>query len=458
MRGRTVLILLVLVIGLIAFIELYESELPSTDERAAQARRVVDLDPDEVVALDWSWQDGEVRLERVSTAGSNEERPSIDRDWLLVAPNAAPADSSLVTALLDVLTGLEKQRVLEDTNLHDVGLDPPRATVRLVSDSREVELRVGSQVPAGDSMIVESKSGELAVVDNRVWSDLTRAPGDWRSRRVLTFDPASVKRVEIKTAETRVGLDQRDARFWLEGGQDDLADSERVEDLLALLAGIEVESFADELAAAQVAVPTRLAAGTIEVMLDGRPEPERIVWGGEVESAEGLFFVDAGAGVFATSADLRPFLSLPAEDWRSLALTSLETFAIDALRIRQPDLEELVLTREGAEWLRDEGRISFPEVSELLYAIVDARAASSAARSAAGTGTPEALEPTLEIWLEGETRQENIVFFSDGDGGTEAWVEGRPVVLMVADNEFTEILAKLAAVRAAESIKVDSIE
>jgi hypothetical protein len=29
---------------------------------------------------------------------------------------------------------------------------------------------------------------------------------------------------------------------------------------------------------------------------------------------------------------------------------------------------------------------------------------------------------------------------------------------MLADNEFTEILAKLAAVRAAESVKEDSIE
>ena len=64
MKPRTLLILFILVAGLSAFIWFYEHELPSSDDRAEQAKRVLQLDSDEVTRLEIAVEDNRVVLAR----------------------------------------------------------------------------------------------------------------------------------------------------------------------------------------------------------------------------------------------------------------------------------------------------------------------------------------------------------------------------------------------------------
>ena len=66
MRPRTLLILLVVVLGLGSFIWFYERKLPSTEERSELRKKVLEIKKDDVKAVTIeSAKSGTVRLERV---------------------------------------------------------------------------------------------------------------------------------------------------------------------------------------------------------------------------------------------------------------------------------------------------------------------------------------------------------------------------------------------------------
>ena len=131
MRGRTVLLLLVVVVALATFIGFYERDLPSSKEREASASRVLGIDADAVRAVTIESSKTTVRLEKIDETG-----------WRLLEPVDAQADGEAVDQMLAALGSLDKQRTLTEIDLSGVGLDPPRLSVvvELGDDSRELDL------------------------------------------------------------------------------------------------------------------------------------------------------------------------------------------------------------------------------------------------------------------------------------------------------------------------------
>lgn len=65
MRPKTLLILALVVLVLGAFIWFYERDLPGSEERAEQAKKVLGgLESRDVEAVEIAWEDRRVRLER----------------------------------------------------------------------------------------------------------------------------------------------------------------------------------------------------------------------------------------------------------------------------------------------------------------------------------------------------------------------------------------------------------
>ena len=135
MKPRTLLVLLVLVLGLGAFIYFNERKLPSSEERATLGKKVFAFEKDEVSAIAIDSSKGAVRLERAGPAkpakkqdGGVTAEPAAE--WKITKPLAARADTFAVDRLLDSITGLEKTGTVDQADPKAVGLDRPRATVR----------------------------------------------------------------------------------------------------------------------------------------------------------------------------------------------------------------------------------------------------------------------------------------------------------------------------------------
>src|SRR3954468_16442958 len=205
MKPRTLLILLVLVLGLGAFIWLYERKLPSSEERETLGKKVFALEKGDVTAVAIDAPKGSVRLERAPAPkpvkDKKDQKEGTDEpaaDWRLTKPLAARADAFAVDRLLDAVTSLSKTRTLDEVDPKAVGLDKPRATVRLTTKDGEKVLRIGAEVPPGGSTIagVEGQKGAY-VVSDAVLSEVDKAPGEWRDHQVFRGNREAVQRITL---------------------------------------------------------------------------------------------------------------------------------------------------------------------------------------------------------------------------------------------------------------------
>src|SRR5215204_4857870 len=154
MRPRTLLILLIVVVGLGAFIWFYERDLPSSTEREELGKKILPVEKQDVTGVSIESSGGTVRLERQPAAakekgGKEAEDEAPEADWRIVQPLQARADAFAVDQFLGSIDDLEKIRTLEDVKPAAVGLDKPRATVRLKTADGEKVLKLGAEVPPG---------------------------------------------------------------------------------------------------------------------------------------------------------------------------------------------------------------------------------------------------------------------------------------------------------------------
>ncbi len=450
MRPRTLVLLFLLVAGLLAFIWFYEGHLPSSDERAELAGRVLRLEADEVQALTLARGDDSVRFERVeAAAGARED----EAGWLLREPFEAPADRLAVDALVDQLTGLEKDRTLEAIEPAELGLDEPRGRVTLETADGPVELVIGSEVPASSTMILGvTGRDEAYVVANSLWQELQKPAGEWRGRDLGPKSREAIQRIVLETGDSAVVLSRRKDSFWVESPYQDKVDRDLLSALLGEITGLRVESFVDDPPAAA----PELGVGALEVVLGDREEPLRVEIGGPAGAEGDLRLARIGGQLVEIRTELATALGRAAEEWRSRSWTSLEVYQIDRLEVRDV-AGETVFERDGGEWLRDGARVEYEPVSDLLYALTGVEAESA---TAAG---PAPGEPVLTLVLAGkedESRETLDLYPANDAGASPARVDGREVTLLLGEGVVADLRLKLAEARSAAepSAEEDDLE
>jgi hypothetical protein len=435
MRPRTLWILLALVAALAAFVWFVERDLPGSDERAERAKKVLDLEIEEIARVAWARGDEGVELSR----SDDGENPS----WSLVAPLSARADDVAVERLLDLLAGLEKQGTLESGEPGELGLDPPRAVLTVETEEGERRLAIGGAIPASESMIVEAGDGPpFHVVAGDLWAELERPAGEWRSRDVFPGESDEIARFSLGAAEGRLVLARRGEDFWLEAPIVDRADEGTVSRFLTALTGLEIEEFVDDVPALEEYGLAPSPAAELEVVLaDGSPWKLELgaTSGGE---AEDRVYARAEDAVVLIADRLGEDLARPADEWRSLDWTTLKVFEIDGVQIADAE-GPVSLERESGQWERDGEQIDFNVVSDLLYAITGSKAeALDVAEATVG-------EPVLSVTLNPGEGEEVLEIFEARADRFPARTSGRETILWLGGDRVRDIRSRLAEARAA---------
>ena len=498
MRPRTLLVLAVVVVALAAFIRFYERDLPSSDERAKQAKKVLDFKKDQVTRVRLV-VNGVIGVNGVAGASGaaggtavvleklpppKPAKPAAAKlqealanpgpqalgEWRLAQPISAPADAAAVDRLLDSLANLEKSRTLDRVVPADVGLDKPRAVVALTLSGKpgETVLDVGAAVPtAGQTIVAVAGRPQAYVVGDSLMSDVTRKPGDWRDRQMFHGDRDAVERLAWTVGGgPRVVLAKRGDRFWLESPIVDRADRDQVEKLLSDLVGLSAESFAE--APPPSAPPPPPARAVLEAVVAGQPAPFRVELGAShpaaaapaqpgapPEAAGTLTSARIGGTAFETRSPLAETLARPPAGWRSPLLSGFEVQQVDTAVVRDAQ-GALQLTRSGTDWKRGAVTISYLPVSDLLFSVTEAKAdrlltPAEAGALGAGAGQPVA---TFEL-KGGQACSETITLYPPLAGATHgvpARVSGRDTVLLLPEPKLKEIRDRVDAVRAAKPL------
>jgi hypothetical protein len=479
MRPRTLLILLVLVLGLGAFVWFYERELPSSEERAEQSKKVVPVEKDEVRKVALETPAGRVTFERVSHPEADkkkdetkegEEAPGEEAlgepesEWKITAPLQARADAFAVDGLLESLTNLEKSRTLEDVNRKDVGLDKPRATVRIETEDGTKVLQLGAAVPTGGSLIAGLEGeNEAYVVSDTIWSQIDREPGSWRDRQLFRASRDAIARIALSApGGQRIVLAEQGGRFRIESPFADRADKKLVDDLYADLSGLTAVQFVDKPELAPAAIGLQPPQRVIEVTFkDG--DPLRIELGAPTSATPeppsdptappppASIYARVGPQLIETQTRLPQTTAHPPEEWRARGLSAFEVYDVEAVTIRDGK-GPLRLTRAGTDWKRGEETISYMPVSDFLFALTGAQADRLLTAQEAGSLG----QPVLTVELDAkQAGKETLTLYPARADGAPARVSGRDVVLLLPKDKLQEILARLGDVRGAKKLAAE---
>jgi hypothetical protein len=488
-RGRSLLVLLAVVLALAAFIWFYERELPGSEERKAQARRLIPgLEVAEVTAFEVESGGERVRIERVGPraaeeADDEEAEASADDEaaaladggeWRIAAPErfaGARADRVAVEGLLSSLAAVERGRQLDDFDRQALGLAEPRARLAIERGAGEpIALAIGADLPASSEMVVlREDAGEAHLVDRTILQDVTRAAGAWRSREMFPASREQVSRLTLDGGQggaggdgggdgTAVVLERAERGFRLVRPVADLADPDAVNQLLGALVRLSAERFVDLDQADQAdqddpgelgLAPPR---GRIVAELAGGLPPVEIEVGAPRPEGDGHTF-RVGRQVFVAESALADALGRPPGEWQSPALTDLELYRVDAVTVDGAD-GRLELARRGTDWRRGGETISYTPVSDLLFALIEARAEEIVPRGAAEPGEPQ-LTVELAAGAAGEeaaAERQVLAFHPAAVGLVPVTVSGRRFLLLVPETAVEAIRAALAQVRAAPPV------
>ncbi|HEX9944308.1 MAG TPA: DUF4340 domain-containing protein [Thermoanaerobaculia bacterium] len=474
MKPRTLLVLLVLVLGLGAFIWFYERKLPSSEERAELEKKVFSLEKGDVTAVTIDSSKGRVRLERAEPpkpakkekkegeGESAEVEPAAE--WRISRPIAARADTFAVDRLLDAVASLEKSRTLDEVNPRNVGLDKPRATVRLATKDGEKVLRLGAEVPTGGSLIagLEGEKGAYVVSDT-ILAEIEKEPGEWRDRLMFRGDREAVQRIALTGAPGGpVVLVRRPNGFWIERPLPDRADRDLVDGLLSDLTGLTAERFLDgsHPAAELGLAPPR---ETIEVVFQGVTPPVRIDLGAPVtgeavpegQASGELAYARVGDTVFEVRTRLAESARRAPADWRAVQLSAFEVHDIESATVRD-DRTSLSLTRAGTDWKRGDTTISYLPVSDLLFAVTGARADRLLTPQESQSRHAGLAKPALTFELRSkDAGSETLILYPPAGEGVPARASGRQTVLLLPADTLKQIQEKLQAVRAAKPVTAE---
>jgi hypothetical protein len=200
----------------------------------------------------------------------------------------------------------------------------------------------------------------------------------------------------------------------------------------------------------------------IEAVLAGG-ERFRLEVGGE---ADGGWYGRAGGQTFEAGGMLPDALDREPAGWQSRSLSARRLYQIDRVTIDPAGDSAIELDREGPDWRRDGESIPYTPVSDLLFAVTDARA-ERVTRRAAARAAGHLGEPELSITLTGgdaagagtgadedaaPSSETVILYPPTAEGEVPATVTGRDYALYLAPASAETLRDSLERLREVEPL------
>ena len=188
--GKSLAILAVVLIGLVAYIFFVDRKKPASDAAEAKAKAFT-VDADQIDALDIKPATGDPsRAEKINGA------------WQLVAPEKVDADQAQLSNAVSSLASLEITRVVDDNpgDLSQFGLKPPKVDIgfRVKGQKDEKHLLIGEKTATGGDLYATTPDQKrVFLVASFLENTFNRTPFDLRDKAALKFDQTKVNDIEL---------------------------------------------------------------------------------------------------------------------------------------------------------------------------------------------------------------------------------------------------------------------
>lgn len=343
MRFRNTLLLLVVLIGLGAYV--YYVERPEA-EKEAKKEKLLDFQPDEVTEIVLTSPDREVTLVKV------------DGNWKITKPIEAEADDVTVKGIVSMLSTAEVKKGLEGEvkDLGAYGLEKPNTVVAMKAGAKALPpVKIGEAAPIGGSAYaMRGDDKKILLTTSSVRSGVDKSLKDLRNKTILKFSDDNVRRIEVKGEGRDLVLEKSGAAWKIVAPVAHDADVATVRSYLSTLKSLRATDFPDEHADAStygLAEP-RL---TVVLTLEGGAQQTFLLGGGNDKKE--VFAKTASSPVVYTVGDwVSRDLDKPADDFRDKTVVAFDKDTAKSLEVSRQDGSSYTLARgEDGKWKVEKG-------------------------------------------------------------------------------------------------------
>jgi hypothetical protein len=455
MRGlRSTIALLVILIGLCAYIYFVTFKTPEGGAQGTQERVFAALDAE--------------KIDELKVKSDSGETTSVKKDagtWQITAPLAVRADAMEIGSITNNLSTLEITRVVDENpaDLKEYGLDSPRVEVEFKAAGDKDygdyhRLFIGGKAPTGGDLFAR-RDAEKRVILIPAHTDpiFNRSTFNLRDKALLAVDREKVDRIAVSAAgpgapERKTLELARDAGGWkLTSPTEAIADTSAADALLGRVQGAVMKAVA-----AEQATPADLKKygfdrpqGTVTLHAGGASTS--LVFGGNVNETD-VYVRDASKPLVATAdVTLLDELRKAPEDYRRKNVFGFSRYTADRLeftRDGQPVVFEKVKSQELTpdKWRRVSPNAGEPDAMNMddLLTKLEGLRATSFINSTAGTGLDK---PSLTVNTKFENgTKEDRVSFGRSISAVYAGIAGQPGAAEVSAAEFDEAIKALELV------------
>ncbi len=359
MKLRNTILLLILGIGLFAYIRFVDSKKLSTDELLAQKGKVVDVD-----------RSGTDSVTIRNSEGSLQLKKDAEGNWLLEAPVKDRVDSLAISTLFTSLESLRMEPIPAGKNggLAEYGLTKGDVSIK-VNGKSSFELLIGKETAVEGKVYMRIEGKDTAYVASKDLRDqATKGVKDWRDRKLSDLTATQVNKVIIKTPKGEVEAVKMSNHWSLTRPFKGRADDQKLIDLISNATTPRIEDFiADTKDLGTFGLNTPRA--TVTFHADGVKDPVVLEIGNakkpdekkdekapqpEKPAAPTHVYVKLSnrEGVFTVPVAIESLLNTQPNDLRDQNLMRVQSDMVDRITLEAPGGQKVVLGRNGEEWVR----------------------------------------------------------------------------------------------------------
>jgi len=445
---RSTIALLVVLVGLCAYIYFVTWKRPDSSAIAAKERVFASLPADKIDEI-------KVKSESGDTTTVNKK----DGAWLVTMPLSDKGDEMDISAIATNLSTLEIARVVDQkpTDLKEYGLDMPRVEVDFKASGEKDygdyhRLFIGAKSPTGGDLFVRRDNDpRVLLVAGYTDPIFNRSTFDLRSKTVMAFDREKVDRIDMTADGRTLELAKEGSDWKLTKPLPTSAEYGAVDQLLGRLQTAAMKSIVVDRA-----TPTDLKKygfdkpqGMATVSAGNRAAS--LVVGAKVNDFD-VYVRDPSKPFVATiDSSFLKELQKGADEYRRKEIFAFRGFASDRLEFTR-DGQTIVFEKVKAQgqapdkWRRVSPNPAEPNQTnmESLIAKLENLRASSFLDSAAKTGLDK---PSLTVYAKfDEGKNEERVSFVKNGTDVYAARAGQPGAVKVSPSEFDDAVKALDGV------------
>jgi hypothetical protein len=438
MRFRTTIILILLLLGLGAYV--YWVELPKA-EQEAKKKTLFEFTPADTTEVDLAYADREIVLKK-----SGDE-------WRLAKPIDAPADQTTAKNLVNAIAECEVKKTLDETatDLPQYGLDQPfvKVTVKL-KDKELPTILVGKNAPVGFSTYLKKADDpKIILTSSSFRSGMDKKVKDLRDKTIVAFEDKDVHKVQLHGEAKDIALVQKDDNWSIEQPAAYAADATAMRSFLSTLRSMRAVDFpADQ--------PTDLSTYgldnprlTVTLYLGKENAEKRLLLGKETDKKEVYVQASGQPTVYTVSDWVFRDLNKSLADFRDKTVFAFDRDKITAVDVARKEGGQFKLVRGDDKQWRVEGvgggKPAETTISQFIGDLHDLKGYEIAADNPTDLAQFGLDQPLLKATVVGEgdkpvgTVLAGSRQTADGKKEYTAMIAGGPTVFLVRDYLFTRL-------------------